>query len=192
MRDEVIRIEGLSVSSKRNHRVWIIIEENFSISDLGRPNLLARRFRRARGQKWLTRSVLVVKSSLFPRPLYHSHPGQCFRGVTIHHVGSKRSLYGRAQFAAGFAGVRAIGLQQILINEYAPGAGIGWHRDKPMFEDVIAVSLSSPYVLRLRCKQGTGWERAQDVRPRGRFMRMGIFPCSSSSRLIAASPPAYG
>jgi alkylated DNA repair dioxygenase AlkB len=94
--------------------------------------------------------------------------------------------------AAGFAGVRAIGLQQILINEYAPGAGIGWHRDKPMFEDVIAVSLSSPYVLRLRCKQGTGWERAQDVRPRGRFMRMGIFPCSSSSRLIAASPPAYG
>ncbi len=36
------------------------------------------------------------------------------------------------------------GLQQILVTEYAPGAGIGWHRDKPMFEDVLAISFLSP------------------------------------------------
>ena len=65
----------------------------------------------------------------------------------------------RAQ-AAAFAGVSATSLQQILINEYGPGAGIGWHRDKPMFGDVIAVSLSAPTVLRFRRKRGDGWERA--------------------------------
>jgi alkylated DNA repair dioxygenase AlkB len=32
----------------------------------------------------------------------------------------------RAQ-AAAFAGIEADSLQQILINKYAPGAGIGWH-----------------------------------------------------------------
>src|SRR5947209_7224886 len=36
--------------------------------------------------------------------------------------------------AAEFAGVSADSLQQILVTEYAPGAGIGWHRDKPMFD----------------------------------------------------------
>lgn len=61
---------------------------------------------------------------------------------------------------AAFAGVSADGLQQVLINEYAPGAGIGWHRDRPVFSDVIAVSLSAPAVLRLRCRQGNGWQRA--------------------------------
>jgi alkylated DNA repair dioxygenase AlkB len=69
--------------------------------------------------------------------------------------------------AAAFADVAPEGLQQILINKYPPGAGIGWHRDKPMFEDIIAISLSSPCVLRFRRKQGTGWQRATiDVRPR--------------------------
>jgi alkylated DNA repair dioxygenase AlkB len=56
--------------------------------------------------------------------------------------------------AAAFAGVAPESLQQILINKYPPGAGIGWHRDKPMFEDIIAISLSSPCVLRFRRKQG--------------------------------------
>ena len=76
--------------------------------------------------------------------------------------------------AAAFAAVSADGLQQILINEYAPGAGIGWHRDKPTFEDVIAISLSSPCVLRLRRKQGASWERAsQDVQPRSAYLLRG-------------------
>jgi alkylated DNA repair dioxygenase AlkB len=65
----------------------------------------------------------------------------------------------RAQ-AAAFAGVPTESLQQILINEYAAGAGIGWHRDRPMYNDIVAVSLSGASVLRLRRKQGSGWERA--------------------------------
>jgi alkylated DNA repair dioxygenase AlkB len=54
--------------------------------------------------------------------------------------------------AAAFAGVEPERLQQVLINRYAPGAGIGWHRDKPMFGDVIAVSLAARYA----CAAETG------------------------------------
>jgi alkylated DNA repair dioxygenase AlkB len=76
--------------------------------------------------------------------------------------------------AAAFADVAPEGLKQILINKYPPGAGIGWHRDKPMFEDIIAISLSSPCVLRFRRKQGTGWQRAaKDVRPRSAYLLRG-------------------
>ena len=31
--------------------------------------------------------------------------------------------------------------RQVLINEYRPGAGIGWHRDKAQFDEVVSVSL---------------------------------------------------
>lgn len=29
---------------------------------------------------------------------------------------------------------------QVLINEYAPGAGIGWHRDRPVYGEILGVS----------------------------------------------------
>jgi alkylated DNA repair dioxygenase AlkB len=75
---------------------------------------------------------------------------------------------------AEITAVAADSLQQILVTEYAPGAGIGWHRDKPMFDDVIAVSFLSPCVLRFRRKQGEGWERRSiDVAPRSAYMLRG-------------------
>jgi alkylated DNA repair dioxygenase AlkB len=76
--------------------------------------------------------------------------------------------------AAVFANVPSDTLQQVLINEYAPGAGIGWHRDKAMFEDVIAISLGGSSTLRLRREQGSGWERAaQEVRPCSAYLLRG-------------------
>jgi alkylated DNA repair dioxygenase AlkB len=76
--------------------------------------------------------------------------------------------------AAAFANVPSDTLQQVLINEYAPGAGIGWHRDKAMFEDVIAISLRASCTLRLRREQGGGWERAtQTVHPRSAYLLRG-------------------
>jgi alkylated DNA repair dioxygenase AlkB len=76
--------------------------------------------------------------------------------------------------AAAFAGVSARALQQVLINEYAAGAGIGWHRDRPMFEDVIAISLLAPCTLRLRRQQASGWERVtQELRPRSAYLLRG-------------------
>jgi alkylated DNA repair dioxygenase AlkB len=62
--------------------------------------------------------------------------------------------------AAGFAGLAPESLEHALVTEYAPGAGIGWHRDKAEFADVIALSLFAPCMLRFRRKAGSGWERA--------------------------------
>lgn len=61
--------------------------------------------------------------------------------------------------AARFAGLRPEDLGQVLINEYAPGAGIGWHRDRPHFAEVVGISLASDAVLRFRRPRGEGWER---------------------------------
>src|SRR5690348_11657218 len=43
--------------------------------------------------------------------------------------------------ATEFAGLDASRFQQVLVTEYSPGAGIGWHKDRPEFEHVIGVSL---------------------------------------------------
>jgi alkylated DNA repair dioxygenase AlkB len=48
---------------------------------------------------------------------------------------------------------------QGLVNEYAPGAGIGWHRDRPQFGLVMGVSLLSPCMMRFRRKNGASWDR---------------------------------
>jgi alkylated DNA repair dioxygenase AlkB len=76
--------------------------------------------------------------------------------------------------AADFSGVSEDGLQQILINEYAPGAGIGWHRDRPMFEEVVGISFGAPCILRLRRKWGADWQRAVcNLRPRSAYLLRG-------------------
>src|SRR6188472_3505346 len=38
---------------------------------------------------------------------------------------------------AEFAHLDSNQLQQVLVTEYAPSAGIGWHRDRPEFKDVV-------------------------------------------------------
>ena len=53
---------------------------------------------------------------------------------------------------AEFAQIDPEYLQHVLVIEYGPGAGIGWHRDKAVFGDVIGVSLLSPCVIRFRQK----------------------------------------
>lgn len=78
------------------------------------------------------------------------------------------------QVASQFSGIAADKLEQALVTEYAPGAGIGWHRDKPMFEDVVALSFLSPCALRLRRHDGTGWQRqAVAVAPRSAYLLHG-------------------
>jgi alkylated DNA repair dioxygenase AlkB len=61
--------------------------------------------------------------------------------------------------AAGFIGQRPEVVRQALVTEYDTGAGIGWHRDKPMFETIIGISLGSDCVFRLRRKAGDKWQR---------------------------------
>jgi alkylated DNA repair dioxygenase AlkB len=64
--------------------------------------------------------------------------------------------------------------RQILINEYRPGAGIGWHRDKAQFDEVVGVSLLHPCVLRFRRKAGATWGRVSlTVEPRSAYLLSG-------------------
>jgi alkylated DNA repair dioxygenase AlkB len=76
--------------------------------------------------------------------------------------------------AAEVAGLFAERLQQVLVTEYAPGAPIGWHRDKPMFQDVVAISFLAPCLLRFRRRLGDGWERRSlEVMPRSAYVLRG-------------------
>ena len=78
------------------------------------------------------------------------------------------------EVAAGFAGTAAEELQQVLVTEYDAGAGIGWHRDKAVFGDVIGISLLSSCVFRLRRKAGATWERASiTAEPRSAYLLRG-------------------
>jgi alkylated DNA repair dioxygenase AlkB len=79
-----------------------------------------------------------------------------------------------ARRAADFAGLAPGAFAQALLNEYAPGAGIGWHRDRPQFEDVAAISLLSPCRLRFRLREATGWRRANvQLAPRSAYLLRG-------------------
>jgi alkylated DNA repair dioxygenase AlkB len=61
--------------------------------------------------------------------------------------------------AASFADMTADELRQAMVTEYPAGAGIGWHRDRAVFGEVIGVSLLAPCKLRFRLPTDAGWER---------------------------------
>jgi alkylated DNA repair dioxygenase AlkB len=78
------------------------------------------------------------------------------------------------QTAAEFAGLAAEQFQQALVTEYRPGATIGWHKDRPVFGEVVGISLLSACNFRLRRRAGTGWERAAlMVEPRSIYLLQG-------------------
>jgi alkylated DNA repair protein (DNA oxidative demethylase) len=59
--------------------------------------------------------------------------------------------------AAAMADLPPEDLVEALVQRYPEGAPIGWHRDAPMFEQVLGVSLLSP--SRLRFRRGPVGER---------------------------------
>jgi len=61
--------------------------------------------------------------------------------------------------AAAFANLAPDAFQHVLVTEYGPGAGIGWHRDKAVFGQVVGISLLSSCTLRFRRKADSKWER---------------------------------
>jgi alkylated DNA repair dioxygenase AlkB len=76
--------------------------------------------------------------------------------------------------AAEFAGVGTDDIAHALVTEYAPGTPIGWHRDRPVFEDVIGISLLSPCTFRFRRKMGAKWQRhALTAEPRSIYLMRG-------------------
>lgn len=66
--------------------------------------------------------------------------------------------------AAAFAVREAKEFQHVMVTEYSQSAGIGWHRDKAVFGEVVGISLVAPCVLRLRRAVGEKkWERVNVV-----------------------------
>jgi alkylated DNA repair dioxygenase AlkB len=76
--------------------------------------------------------------------------------------------------AARSFGLEPASLEQALLTEYGPGASIGWRRDRPVFGDVIGISLLSPCTFRFRRKAGARWERRSiTAAPRSAYLLQG-------------------
>jgi len=76
--------------------------------------------------------------------------------------------------AARIAGVEPHEFVHVLMARYDPGAGIGWHRDRDVFDKVVGVSLGSPATLRFRQRQAGGFRRASlEVAPRSAYLLSG-------------------
>ena len=76
--------------------------------------------------------------------------------------------------AAAFAGMTPEALEHALLIRYGEGAGLGWHRARPVFGDVIGISLLSPAPLRFRRRSGPKWERfTLPVAPRSIYLLSG-------------------
>lgn len=61
--------------------------------------------------------------------------------------------------AAAFAGLPADAFEHALLIRYDPGAGIGWHRDRPVFEHVVGISLGNAATMRFRRRRPGGFDR---------------------------------
>jgi alkylated DNA repair dioxygenase AlkB len=81
-------------------------------------------------------------------------------------------LHREVQAASGFA---LPDLAQVLVTEYAPGAPIGWHKDRPFFDDVMGLSLASACNFRLRKPlDGGQWQRVSlRLEPRSAYLLQG-------------------
>ena len=73
--------------------------------------------------------------------------------------------------AAAWAGDE---ISHVLIARYDPGAGIGWHKDRSVFDRVVGISLNTPAVLRFRQRDGAGFRRVNlPVEPRSAYLLSG-------------------
>lgn len=83
-----------------------------------------------------------------------------------------RELCEKIQAATGFV---HRDLAQVLVTEYAPGAPIGWHKDRPIFDVVMGLSLASSCTFRMRKRLGDGkWQRTSlCLEPRSAYLLSG-------------------
>lgn len=76
--------------------------------------------------------------------------------------------------AAGLVGVPPEHFVHILVTEYTPGSPIGWHRDRPVFDEICGISLLSPCLLRFRRRFNEGFERYEmELAPRSAYVLSG-------------------
>ena len=76
--------------------------------------------------------------------------------------------------AADIANVQPQDFVHVLLARYDPGAGIGWHRDRDVFEKVVGFCLNTLATLRFRQRTPTGFKRANvEVAPRSAYLLSG-------------------
>lgn len=77
--------------------------------------------------------------------------------------------------AAVELGITRAEIAAVLITHYPPGAGIGWHRDAPMFGDaVFGVSLAAPCTMKLRREVSGAFETVKvQLEPRSSYVISG-------------------
>ena len=76
--------------------------------------------------------------------------------------------------AAKLAGIQPDDFAHALVIRYDPGAGIGWHRDRPQFDKVVGVSLVAPTTMRFRQRTASGFRRANvELQPRSAYLLTG-------------------
>ena len=66
---------------------------------------------------------------------------------------------------APLVGMEPGALEAALLIRYDPGAGIGWHRDRPQYGEVLGLSLGADCTLRLRRRTDDGFERRKLALP---------------------------
>ena len=79
-------------------------------------------------------------------------------------------LFPLREKAAAFAVVPPEALFEAVLNEYPPGAPIGWHRDIPQFEVVVGISLGSACRMRLRPYKKEGKSVSLILEPRSAYI----------------------
>jgi alkylated DNA repair dioxygenase AlkB len=76
--------------------------------------------------------------------------------------------------AAALAEVQPDEFAHVLLARYDPGARIGWHRDRPVFDRVAGISLGARAVLRFRQRSASGFRRfSLPVEPRSAYLLAG-------------------
>ena len=76
--------------------------------------------------------------------------------------------------AATLAGLKPDDFVHVLLARYDPGAGIGWHRDRDVFDQVVGISLGTPATLRFRRRRSGGFDRTNlEVAPRSAYLLSG-------------------
>jgi alkylated DNA repair dioxygenase AlkB len=90
--------------------------------------------------------------------------------------------------AAAWAGIEPDAFAMALINEYLPGAPIGWHRDAPQYDIVAGISLLSAGRMRFRPYVSPGATRPPGRRTASHEI---VLPPRSAYLLTGESRNAY-
>jgi DNA oxidative demethylase len=94
--------------------------------------------------------------------------------------------------AAVLADVSAEALVEVLLSYYPAGAGIGWHRDAPMFGRVVGVSLLGECTMQLRKRTAGGFDRYElPLPPRSAYLLSGGVRWTWQHRIPAVKAARY-